>query len=189
MCTRDTCSPIRRDGASKASTGQRSGNFDIFRVPATGGAEERLTSNAGYDDGADYSPDGKWIYFNSDRSGSWDIWRIPADGAGPGDSKAEQVTSDEMEDWFPHPSPDGKHLVFLSFPKGTSGHNDKLDVQLRMTALPGTSAKSETPRTLLKFFGGQGTINVNSWSPDSTRFAFVEYRALPPGADAAPTRP
>ncbi len=167
------------DGRYLAVIGQRAGNFDIFRVPASGGAEERLTTSPGYDDGADYSADGKWIYFNSNRSGSWDIWRIPPDGAGPGDREAQQVTSDEWEDWFPHPSPDGTHLVFLSFPKGTSGHNDKLEVELRMTSMPGATGKAETPRTLLKFFGGQGTINVNSWSPDSTSFAFVEYRALP----------
>ncbi|MCU1257907.1 MAG: Periplasmic component of the Tol biopolymer transport system-like protein [Bryobacterales bacterium] len=170
------------DGKYLAVIAQREGNFDIFRVPAGGGPEQRLTSSPGYDDGADYSPDGKWIYFNSDRSGSWDIWRIPPDGAGTGDSKAQQVTADELEDWFPHPSPDGKHLVFLSFPKGTSGHNDKLDVELRMVPMPGATGKSAAPQTLLKFFGGQGTINVNSWSPDSTRFAFVVYETLPSGA-------
>ncbi len=167
------------DGRFLSFIGQRDGNFDIYRVPVEGGEEQRLTSSPGYDDGSDYSPDGKWIYFNSDRSGSWDIWRIPADGAGPGDAKAERVTSDELEDWFPHPSPDGKWLLLFSFPKGTSGHNAKLDgVQLRMIAMPGASIKSETPQVLLKFFGGQGTINVNSWSPDSKRFAFVVYEPL-----------
>ena len=109
------------DGKSLAVIGQRTGNFDIFRVPATGGPEERLTSSAGYDDGADYSPDGKWIYFNSDRSGSWDIWRIPPGGAGISDSKAQQVTSDALEDWFPHPSPDGKHLLLCRSPKEPQG--------------------------------------------------------------------
>lgn len=104
---------------------------------------------------------------------------MPADGAGPGDQKAQQVTKDELEDWFPHPSPDGKWLVFLSFPKGTSGHNDKLNVQLRMMPLPGATIGAARIQTVLNFFGGQGTINVNSWSPDSKRFAFVVYEALP----------
>ncbi|HEY1341661.1 MAG TPA: hypothetical protein VGF59_29320 [Bryobacteraceae bacterium] len=150
-------------------------NFDLFRIPASGGEELRLTSNPGYDDGPDYSPDGKWIYFNSNRSGSWDIWRMPADGAGDRDAKAERVTSDELEDWFPHPSPDGKWLVFLSFPKGTSGHNERtLEVQLRIMPMDGKSA----PLSLAKFIGGQGTINVNSWSPDSRRFAFVRYEPM-----------
>ncbi len=168
------------DGKFLSFIGQRNGNFDIYRVAAEGGEEQRLTSSAGYDDGSDYSPDGKWIYFNSDRSGNWDIWRIPADGGGPDDAKAERVTNDEMEDWFPHPSPDGKWLLFFSFPKGTAGHNDKLDgVQLRMIPMPGLRIESHTPEVLLKFFGGQGTINVNSWSPDSKRFAFVVYEALP----------
>jgi len=157
-------------------------NYDIFRIPAAGGDSEQLDSNPGYDDGPDYSPDGKWIYFNSDRSGSWDVWRIPADGAGPNDQKAEQVTSDDLEDWFPHPSPDSKWLVFLTFAKGTATHNDKLaGTMLRIMPMPGATV-SKTPQiqVLTTFFGGQGTINVNSWSPDSTRFAYVIYEPLPP---------
>lgn len=146
--------------------------YDLYRVPAQGGPEERLTENPAYDDGPDYSRDGKWIYFNSDRGGAWNIWRMPASGAGPGDKLAQQITNDEWEDWFPHPSPDGKRLLFFSFPKGTTGHNDRMPgVRLRMTK-PQPNAKIET---LVEFFGGQGTINVNSWSPDSKRFAFVVY--------------
>jgi len=162
-------------------------NYDIFRVPASGGESQQLDSNAGYDDGPDYSPDGKWIYFNSDRSGGWDVWRIPAEGAGPGDEKAERVTSDEMEDWFPHPSPDRKWLLFLSFAKGTATHNDKLPgTQLRMMPMPGARlAKTPQIQVVTTFFGGQGTINVNSWSPDSKRFAYVIYEPLPAAAAAA----
>jgi dipeptidyl aminopeptidase/acylaminoacyl peptidase len=163
------------DGRWLAFVGERNNNFDIFRVSSSGGEEQRLTSNAGYDDGPDYSPDGNWIYFNSDRSGSWDIWRMPTDGAGPGDQKAEQVTNDELEDWFPHPSPDGKWLVFLSFPKGTKGHDYRLEIELRMMTLPGVKMKTVPIQVLAKVFGGQGTINVNSWSPDSSKFAFVSY--------------
>ena len=70
-------------------------------MPAAGGFEERLTSK-GYDDGPEYPPGAKWIYFNSIRNRGWDIWRIPADGGGPDDAKAERVTSDHVEDWFPH---------------------------------------------------------------------------------------
>ena len=85
--------------------------FDIYRIPAAGGTEQRLTMNPRHDDGPDYSPDGKWIYINSDRSGKEAAWRFPADGAGPNDAKAEMVVSDSDEDWFPHISPDGKKLV------------------------------------------------------------------------------
>jgi TolB protein len=157
-------------------------NYDIFRVPAAGGEPEQLDSNPGYDDGPDYSPNGKWIYFNSDRSGKWEIWRIPSNGAGPNDEKAEQVTKDDRENWFPHPSPDGKRLLLLSFPKGTETHNDKLaGTQLRIMPAPGASP-GDPPAidVLTTFFGGQGTINVNSWAPDSARFAYVVYAPLPP---------
>jgi Tol biopolymer transport system component len=168
------------DGKWLAVVAQRNNNFDLFRIPVTGGTEQHLTTDPAYDDGPDYSPDGKWIYFNSNRAaGDWDIWRMPADGAGPNDSKAERVTSDEWEDWFPHPSPNGKMLLFLSFPKGTTDHNGKMDIQLRMIPMPGKKVGSAKPQTVLQLFGGQGTINVNSWSPDSKRFAFVSYEKLP----------
>lgn len=163
------------DGRWLAFVGQRNGIFNLYRVAAAGGDEERLTSQAAYDDGPDYSPDGRWIYFNSNRSGNWDIWRMPADGAGAADEKAQQVTWDELEDWFPHPSPDGKWLVFLSFPKGTEGHDAEMEVSLRLMPLPGAKIEPAAIQILGKVFGGQGTINVNSWSPDSKKFAFVSY--------------
>lgn len=163
------------DGRTLVYCARRSGNFDIYAIPAAAAPqqERRLTSRAGYDDGPDYTPDGKWIYFNSDRSGTWDIWRMPATGAGPDDRLAERITSDALEDWFPHPSPDGRWLVFVSFPAGTKGHPANQDVMLRIMPLRGGKI-----RELDSFTGGQGTINVNSWSPDSKRFAYFTYRML-----------
>ena len=167
------------DGKYLSFVGSRNGVYNLFRVPVTGGPEERLTGKPPYDDGPDYSHDGKWIYFNSNRAGNWDIWRIPAAGAGPDDANAQQVTSDELEDWFPHPSPDGKQLLLFSFPAGTKTHNDRMaGVQLRLMPMPGSKLKPAHPQSVLTFFGGQGTINVNSWSPDSKRFAFVVYEPL-----------
>ncbi len=166
------------DGRWLAFAAFRGPNLDVYRIPVAGGEEERLTTHSGADDGPDYSPDGRWIYWNSDRTGNYDIWRMPQNGAGPDDSKAQQVTSDEMEDWFPHPSPDGKWLVFLSFEKGTQGHPANRNVVLRMIPMPGAELKPARIELLTKFFGGQGTINVNSWSPDSSRFAFVKYELL-----------
>jgi Tol biopolymer transport system component len=167
------------DGKWLAFVGQREGKYSLFRVPVGGGPEERLTSAGEYDDGPEYTPDGKWIYYNSLHKGNWDIWRMPAAGAGPGDAKAERVTSDELEDWFPHFSPNGKWLLIFSFPAGTANHNDKMDgVVLRIMPAPGAKLKAAKPETLVKFFGGQGTINVNSWSPDSKKFAYVVYEKL-----------
>jgi hypothetical protein len=169
---------ISPDGKWLAYTAQRDGDFDLHRVPTAGGPEERLNRANGLDDGPDYSPDGKWIYLNSIRTGNFDIWRIPADGAGPGDAKAQQVTNDEWEDWFAHPSPDGKWMVLLSFEKGTEGHPQNKDVRLRLMPLPGEKLGTARPETIVELFGGQGTINVNSWSPDSRKFAFVSYELL-----------
>jgi TolB protein len=154
--------------------------YDLYRVPAAGGEEERLTSDPANDDGTDYAPDGKWIYFNSERGGGWNIWRMPADGAGPEDHKAQRLTSDAPEDWFPHPSPDGKSVLFLSFPPGTQGHNDRAArIQLRMIPAPGDTVREVAPKVITEFSGGQGTLNVNSWSPDSKRFAYVTYELKP----------
>jgi TolB protein len=112
------------------------------------------------------------------------VWRIPADGAGPDDAKAQRITSDDLQDWFPHPSPNGKMLLVFSFPKGTDGHNGRMPgVQLRLMPMPGNKpAANPKLEALTTFFGGQGTINVNSWSPDSTRFGFVIYEPIPPAS-------
>ncbi len=166
------------DGRWFVFTGNRDGNFDLYRMPVSGGEEERLTTHPALDDGPDFSRDGKWIYMNSERTGDFDIWRIPAGGAGPDDKKAERVTSDEMNDWFPHPSPDGKWMVFVSFAKGVKGHPANKDVELRLMPMPGAKLKPAKIETLVKLFGGQGTINVNSWAPDSRRFAFVSYEIV-----------
>jgi TolB protein len=161
-----------------AFVGQREGKFTLLRVAAAGGEEQRLTSK-GYDDGPEYSPNGKWIYFNSNRNGGWDIWRIPADGGGPDDAKAERVTNDDVEDWFPHFSPNGKLMLIFGFPHGTANHGEKMDgVVLRLMPAPGDKLKPARLEELVKFFGGQGTINVNSWSPDSKKFAYVVYEKM-----------
>ena len=168
------------DGRWLAFVGQRDGKYELFRVSVDGGAEQRLTSAGAYDDGPEYTPDGKWIYFNSNRSGTWEIWRIPPDGGGPKDARAERITTDDPEDWFPHISPNGRWIVWLAFPKGTTGHNDKMEgVVLRAMPAPGNKIAPAKIETLTTFFGGQGTINVNSWSPDSRQFAYVVYEPLP----------
>ena len=154
------------DGQTLAYCGERNGEFDIYTIHVPDGEETRLTTAKGLDDGPDYSPDGQWIYFNSERSGTMQIWRMRADGSAP-----EQVTSDEFNNWFPHPSPDGKWLVFLSYEKEVTGHPENQDVTLRLMPLPGGKIE-----VLAKLFGGQGTINVPSWSPDSRKVAFVSYQ-------------
>ncbi len=169
------------DAKYLAFVGRRDGTqYDLYRVPADGGAEERLTANPAHDDGPDYTRDGSWIYFNSERAGGNDIWRMPADGAGANDARAERVTSDTWEDWFPHPSPDGAWLVFVSYPPGTKGHNDRnLRVQLRRLPLPGRQVVPGTPEVLATVTGGQGTMNVNSWAPDGKQFAYVTFEDEP----------
>jgi TolB protein len=143
--------------------------FDIYSIPVTGGEETRLTDAKGIDDGPEYSPDGNYIYFNSVRSGLMQIWRMKPDGSGQ-----EQVFNDEYNNWFPHISPDGKWMVFVSYDKSVQGHPANKDVSLRVMS---TADKKIT--ILAKFLGGQGTINVPSWSPDSKRLAFVSYQLIP----------
>ncbi len=158
------------DGKTLAYCAERNANFDIYTIAATGGPETRLTDAAGLDDGPDYSPDGRYIYFNSERTGAMKIWRISSDGADP-----VQVTNDDSyADWFPHPSPDGKWIVFLSYDKGVTGHPANKEVVLRVMPTAGAAK----PRVITRLFGGQGTINVPSWSPESSSIAFVSYRLV-----------
>lgn len=158
------------DGEYLVYCGGRKGNYDIYKISATGGVEIRLTDSPFLDDGPEFSPDGKYIWFNSCRSGLMQLWRMNADG-----SNQTQMTFDEdRNSWFAHISPDGKSVVYLAYLKSEvepSSHPANKNVELRLMSAEGGSSK-----VLTKFVGGQGTINVNSWSPDSKRFAFVSYK-------------
>ena len=158
------------DGRHLVYTGGRNGEFDIYKIAADGqGEETNLTRHPGLDDGPEYTPDGRYVYFNSTRSGTMQIWRMKPDGADP-----EQVTSDEHNNWFPHVSPDGKWIVFITFPKEVppADHPYYQRVTLRLMPIEGG-----TPRVIAYLYGGQGTINVPSWSPDGTMLAFVSNTA------------
>jgi TolB protein len=157
------------DGKTLAFVGERNGDFDIYAIPTAGGKEARLTTAPGLDDGPEYSPDGKYIYFNSERTGHMQIWRMNADG-----SDQTQITHDIYNDWFPHLSPDGKQMVILTYEPGVNGHPANKNVMLRLMSL-----EDGKITVLAKLFGGQGTINVPSWSPDGTKLAFVSYTLIP----------
>lgn len=158
------------DGRYLIYTGQRNGQYDIYKINRLGGEEIQLTNTPGLDDGSEFTPDGHYIYFNSNRTGTMQIWRMKADGTDP-----EQITFDEYNDWFPHISPDGRWVVFLSFPKEVSSaeHPFYKRVYLRLISINGVK-----PRVIGYVYGGQGTINVPGWSPDSKKIAFVSNTKL-----------
>jgi len=160
------------DGSTLAYVGARNGQFDIYAIDVAGDVDggavaRQLTDYPEPDDGPDYSPDGSTIYFNSARTGVMKIWAMDADG-----SRQRQLTDDEaFADWFPHPSPDGRSVVLLSYDSTVAGHPGGQLVRLRML-----DVATGTVRTLCEVSGGQGTINVPSWAPDSSAFGFVSYR-------------
>ncbi len=145
--------------------GRRNDEFDVYKIPSNGGEEIQLTTTKGVDDGPEYTPDGKYIYFNSFRTGLMQIWRMKPDG-----SEQTQITNDEFNNWFPHISPDGKWIVIISFPKDIEpgAHPFYKHVYLRLLPIGGGK-----PKVIAYLYGGQGTINVPSWSPDSKKIAFV----------------
>ncbi len=154
------------DGKYVIYTAERYGEYDIYKKPVNANAEIQLTKVPGLDVGAEYSPDGKYIYFSSNRTGTMQIWRMNANG-----SNAVPVTKGDYHDWFPHVSPDGKRIVFLSYDKNeVAAHETPYykNVYLRMMS-PGR----DQPVIIAYVYGGQGTINNASWSPDSNKIAFV----------------
>lgn len=157
------------DGSTLSYCAERNGQYDIYTIPVDGGIESQLTDIPGLDDGPEYAPDGSHIWFNSTRSGLMQVWRMNADGSNP-----TQMTFDECNNWFPHVSPDGKTIAYIMYRKddvAPGDHPPNKDVEIRLM-----SSHGGQHRTLVSLFGGQGTINVNSWSPDSQKLAFVSYR-------------
>jgi Tol biopolymer transport system component len=156
------------DGKRFTYCGIRNDVFDIYTIAIDGSDETRLTFGEGRNDGPDYSPDGQWIYFNSSRSGRMQIWRVPAGGG-----TAERITDSPYGDWFPHPSPAGDKIVFVSYDGDVFDHPRDLEVQVRLMDPDGGNVE-----TLFELFGGQGTMNSPNWSPDGKQFAYVRYFPL-----------
>ena len=146
-------------------TGERNGQYDIYSVNVRTGEENQLTDQETLDDGSEYSPDGQYIFFNSVRTGKMKLWRMDADG-----NNQIQLTNDEYNDWFPHVSPDMKWIVFISFPKDIDPSDHPFYKHCLIRIMP---YEGGTPKVIAYIYGGQGTINVPSWSPDSKHISFV----------------
>ncbi|MBK8048017.1 MAG: TolB family protein [Anaerolineales bacterium] len=157
------------DGRRLAYCAARGDQYDIYTIAAEGGPETQLTDLPGLDDGPEYSPDGRHIWFNSTRTGLMQIWRMEPDGANP-----TQMVQEDANCWFPHVSPDGRQVVYIAYGKddvAPGDHPANKHVEIRLVSSGGGKSK-----LVAKLFGGQGTINVNSWSPDNRTIAFVSYR-------------
>ncbi|MCB0118987.1 MAG: TolB family protein, partial [Anaerolineales bacterium] len=157
------------DGKRVAYCAERNGQYDIYTISVNGGEETQLTNLPGLDDGPEYSPDGKYIWFNSVRTGLMQVWRMKTDGSNP-----THMVKEESNNWFPHVSPDNQWVVYIAYKKGDvepGDHPANKNVELRL--IPATGGES---KTIVSLFGGQGTINVNSWAPDNRTIAFVSYR-------------
>ena len=155
------------DGKTLAYCAERGGSYDVWSIGVDGGPETRLTTTPGLDDGPEFSPDGKHIYFNSTRTGRMKIWRMKPDG-----SNQEQVSFGDDNDWFAHVSPDNTKLVYVTYPPTVPAAQHPMNqrVTIREQDL-GTG----DVRILARLYGGQGTLNVPSWSPDGRSIAFVSY--------------
>lgn len=169
---------VSPDGSTLAYVGIEGGDFSrpgrLMTVPATGGPTTPIDTGAGHVDGPEFSPDGAWLCLNTEAfttaSGHAQIARIRTDGTG-----FERLVASDTVDWFPHPSPDGSLATYVRFGAGTLGHPADRDVEIALVS----TQEWTTPVHTFSLFGGQGTLNVNSWSPDSRRFAYVAYPISP----------
>lgn len=166
------------DGATLAYVGIEAGDFArpgrLMTMPAAGGPRTFVDTGAGHVDGPEFSPDGNWLYLNTEEfttaPGHAQLGRIRTNGTG-----LEQLLASDTVDWFPHLSPDGRLATYVRFPAGTLGHPADRDVEVVVVS----TGDWTTPVHTFALFGGQGTMNVNSWAPDSDRFAYVAYPISP----------
>jgi TolB protein len=157
------------DGERLAYCAERDGQYDVYTISVDGGPETQLTDLPGLDDGPEYAPDGKVIWFCSTRTGLMQVWRMRVDG-----SEQTHMVKEDANCWFPHVSPDGRWVVYIVYGKDdvdAGDHPPNKNVELRLIPAEGGDST-----TIVKLFGGQGTMNVNSWSPDNRTIAFVSYR-------------
>jgi Tol biopolymer transport system component len=157
------------DGLRLAYCAERGGQYDIYSISVTGGPETQITNTPGLDDGPEYAPDGRHIWFNSTRTGLMQVWRMETDGSNP-----RHMVQEDANCWFPHVSPDGNWVIYIAYGKNDvepGDHPANKNVELRLVP-----AEGGTSKTIVALFGGQGTMNVNSWAPDNRTIAFVSYR-------------
>ena len=157
------------DGKRLVYCGERDGQYDIYTISVNGGVETQLTDEPGLDDGPEYSRYGQHIWFNSARSGLMQVWRMETDGSHP-----THIIKEDANCWFPHVSPDGKWVAYIAYGKddvAPGDHPPNRNIEIRLFPAEGGASKA-----IVRLFGGQGTMNVNSWSPDSRTLAFVSYR-------------
>jgi Tol biopolymer transport system component len=153
--------------------GDPRGRRNLATIPFAGGPDRLLTDGTGYD-GPEYSPDGRWLYYNSEeaaeRPGHAQLFRIALDDGEPAGTAPERLTVDDRVNWFPHLDPAGGRAVYISYAPGTVTHPADTWVELRLIPAAGGE-----PVTAVTLFGGQGTLNVNGWAPDGAAFAYIDY--------------
>ncbi|MBT1621472.1 biopolymer transporter Tol [Curtobacterium flaccumfaciens pv. oortii] len=152
---------------------------DVALVDPATGEPTFLTRDEHPDDGVSFA--GEMLVWNSERFTPGTAQLV---ALWPGATDPVRITNDDRVNWFPQVSPDGEHLLYLSYEPGVQGHPADHRVELRL--LPGVLVRGArmmpVPETLVVLDGGQGTVNVPPWSPDSRWFAYCDY---PVGRDSA----
>ena len=155
------------DGKTLVYCAEREGVYDVWSIGVGGGKETRLTTTPGLDDGPEFSPDGAFVYFNSTRTDRMKIWRMKPDG-----TNQEQMSFGDDNDWFAHISPDNSKMVYVRYPPTVPAVLHPMNQRVSICE---QELKTGKVRIVAHLYGGQGTLNVPSWSPDGKFVAFVSY--------------